>query len=214
MPVRKIPKSFRAVTGRFSSLINNRCVSYESKLERDYFLMLEFDRTVQTYEEQPVKIQGEVNGRQVTYTLDCLVQFKGDRKPLLVELKYQTELDEKSELLERKIACAQQYSQDQGFDFQVVTDKDVYDSRMDNYRLLYRFARPPVQIGTKRKHIREIFGEFGELPLKELVNALNEQCTVQAEYLPSIWHMIFLGEIETDLNRPLGFNSILRSDNG
>jgi hypothetical protein len=68
MPVRKIPKNYRSVTGRFPSLKNNRSVAFESTLERDFYLSLEFDEGVESYEEQPLTISGDHNGRAISYS--------------------------------------------------------------------------------------------------------------------------------------------------
>ena len=56
MPVRKIPKNYRSVTGTFPSYKNKRNIFYESLLERDFYLLLEFNDDVDSYEEQPFKI--------------------------------------------------------------------------------------------------------------------------------------------------------------
>ena len=56
MPVRKIPKNYRSVTGTFPSYKNKRNIFYESLLERDFYLLLEFNDDVISYEEQPFRI--------------------------------------------------------------------------------------------------------------------------------------------------------------
>lgn len=54
MPVRKvITHSGRQFRGRYPSLKCGRMVSYESLLERDVILLLEFSAAVVSYEEQP-----------------------------------------------------------------------------------------------------------------------------------------------------------------
>ena len=58
MPVRKIPKNYLSVTGAFSSRKNGKSLGYESLLERDLMILLEFDDAVERFEEQPVN--GEI----------------------------------------------------------------------------------------------------------------------------------------------------------
>ena len=48
-PQRQIKKNYRSITGHFPSIKNNRSVAYESKLEKAFFLTLEFDDTVESY---------------------------------------------------------------------------------------------------------------------------------------------------------------------
>jgi hypothetical protein len=57
MPVRKIPRSHRRVTGLVASTKNRRMAGFESSLERDLILLLEFDLNVENYEEQPCQIE-------------------------------------------------------------------------------------------------------------------------------------------------------------
>jgi len=44
MVARSIPKNYRNVTGRFASAKNQNLIGFESTLEKDFFLLLEFDR--------------------------------------------------------------------------------------------------------------------------------------------------------------------------
>ena len=46
MNVRKIKKSHISVAGYFSSYKNKRQINFESKLEHDFYLLLEFDEQV------------------------------------------------------------------------------------------------------------------------------------------------------------------------
>jgi len=106
MPVRKIPKSYRSVTGRFPSALNGRCIGCESRLEQEFYLKLEFDRNVCSYEEQPFKISGEIGDKKVSYTPDCLINYRDGRPDRFVEIKYQNELDNNDEDLEARLSLA------------------------------------------------------------------------------------------------------------
>ncbi|UCM99797.1 hypothetical protein LCX93_09720 [Sulfurimonas sp. SWIR-19] len=56
MSVRKIKKSYLSCTGYFASYKNKNQVAFESVLERDLFMLLEFDTNVVKYEEQPMQV--------------------------------------------------------------------------------------------------------------------------------------------------------------
>lgn len=76
MPVRKIPKNYLSVTGGFTSEKNARMLGCESLLERDLMILLEYDDTVQSFEEQPVKIPFAVDGRKrKPYVPDILIHY-------------------------------------------------------------------------------------------------------------------------------------------
>lgn len=77
MPVRKIKKSYRSVTGVMTSRKNGRMVASESTLERDLFILLEFDPGVETFEEQPVRLTyPNDKGKTASYTPDALCRLK------------------------------------------------------------------------------------------------------------------------------------------
>lgn len=214
MPVRKIPKSFRAVTGRFPSRLNKRCVGYESKLEHDYFLTSEFDPTIRCYEEQPVKVSELINGRTVTYVLDCLTTFKDDRPKLLVEVKYTKDLIEQADKLEAKFIRSRKYAAENDLEFRIISEKDLDNVALANYRLIYRFVKPPTKIELQRKLIIEALRKTGTLTLRELKQSFGESRIVQADYTPGIWHMLYTREIETDLSKPINYDTVLRISNG
>lgn len=77
MPVRKIKKSYRQVTGVLSSKKNGRMIQSESTLERDLYLLLDFDPMVKSFEEQPIKVPHILkSGRSSLWTPDCLVELE------------------------------------------------------------------------------------------------------------------------------------------
>jgi hypothetical protein len=214
MPVRKIPKSFRAVTGRFPSMKNGRCIGYESKLERDHCLTFEFDNTITGYEEQPVKIDGTFNGRKVTYILDNLVKFNNGRQRLLIEFKYEKDLKESDEKLEAKLKSAQKYAEENNCQFETKSEKGIDSAVFNNYQLLYRFAKPSQKILHNKQLIIKRLQQAGPLSLKELLRSFSDKRIVQADYTPAIWHLLYTGEITTDLNVPISANSEMRITNG
>lgn len=83
MPVRKIPKNYRNVTGIVASSKSGGAAQFESTLERDFLALLEFSPEVTNIDPQPVKIEWvDANGCQRSYTPDVLVEFsESDGKP-------------------------------------------------------------------------------------------------------------------------------------
>ncbi|WP_026842841.1 TnsA endonuclease N-terminal domain-containing protein [Citrifermentans bremense] len=215
MPVRRIPKTFRSISGRFPSIINGRCIGYESKLERDYYLRLEFDKSIASYEEQPIRLAGVVAGKSVSYTPDCLIKFLDPGKAhRLVEVKFQSELIEKAAELEPRFSLARAYACDHSLEFVIATDKDIYDGILDNYRLIYRFGKVPRYFDTKRRFIVQALKVHGPLPLKDLLHLLASDRISQSCFMPSIYHLLFLGKIVANLDKPIDYNTILRRPNG
>ena len=78
MLMRKIRKSHISVTGYFSSYKNKRQINFESKLEHDFYLLLEFDETIKSYQEQPFKVYYIFQDKKRRYTPDTLVNYTND----------------------------------------------------------------------------------------------------------------------------------------
>lgn len=57
MPVRKVPKNYRNVTGLAAAEKSAGAAQFESTLERDFLALLEFSPEVERFEVQPLKIE-------------------------------------------------------------------------------------------------------------------------------------------------------------
>lgn len=214
MPVRKIPKTSCSVRGQFPSVINCRSIAFESLLERDFYLSLEFDRTIESYEEQPLRITDIVNGKKVQYTPDCLVTYKDGNTPLLAEIKPHKELAKEKPDLQRRLAAGSSYAKANGMRFQVFTEDDIRTPELETYRYLYGFSRPPRELASHKDTILNLVTLAGKTTLAQLLGQLSPERTVQAKYTPVIWHLLFTGELVTDFSHPIGYSTILRTTHG
>src|SRR5438093_13525364 len=80
MPTRIVPKNYRNLTGLVHNSRTSTMTAFESSLERDLLLLLDFDPDVESFEEQPVKIKyHEDHGRRHTYTPDVLFHYRADK---------------------------------------------------------------------------------------------------------------------------------------
>jgi hypothetical protein len=68
MPVRKITKSYRSVTGISTASKSVGQAQFESTLERDLITLLEFSRDVRQFEVQPVTLTWQEGTRIRRYT--------------------------------------------------------------------------------------------------------------------------------------------------
>lgn len=216
MPVRKIPKNYRSITGYFPSLINNRSIAYESSLERDFFLLLEYDRDVLSYEEQPLVIAYHQGGIDRTYTPDCLIFYKEhlDKKPLIAEIKYTSELEEKKVELDEKFHLIEQHAAENDMSFRVLTEKDIRGPYLDNLKFLNKFLRIPPDFDCYKQVIASNIQERENVTVLELMDMLSVEGIEKAKALPTFWYMVRIGAIKTNLTIPLSNNSILEVENG
>lgn len=142
--VREIGPKDMGVAGYFFSKKDENSKQFESLLERDYIYHLEFDNNVLCYIEQPLTIEYvEHNGRIRNYIPDFFVRFKDSQKnDLIVEIKYQDDLNTNYLILLPKFEAAEAYCEKKSLTFSVLTDKHIRKDNPDylyNIKFLYRY---------------------------------------------------------------------------
>ncbi len=213
MPVRKIPKNHLVVTGSFASRKNAQMDGFESLLEKEYMLLIDFDECVERFEVQPVTIP--VLGIPKGYTPDVLVYFYPDaitrepRIPLLTEIKHTDDLKRNAEKYAPKFAAAEQYALENNWEFRVTTQNDIRIPRLANIKFLreYRNIEPSTEDTTKLIHLVKNLG--GTTTPASLLEQLLVNEDDQLHWLPVIWHSIVKRELIADLDKPLDHDTIL-----
>jgi TnsA endonuclease-like protein len=217
MPARKIPRNYRSVTGIFPSIFKNgRGIAYESPLERDFFTLLEFDDDVKTYEEQPVKILHKKGRKTIPYYPDCLITYRPEikRRDLLVDVKDMATIEETREDFEYRRNVVAHYAEERGQDYTYFTEKDIRGVYLENVKFLYHFAHTPQNLDEVQMMIKGINVAGALLTVNELLAKLTPDKKRQMELLPSIWHLVCIKKISTDLdNKELNMKAILEVTN-
>ena len=131
-----------AIVGSFPSLKLGRSVRYTSSLERDVLFVLEYERAVLRYQEQPFQIEMILTDQKShRYTPDYAIWMAESR--VLVECKPLERLTESHS--QQQIQIGSQWSAEHDWHFMVVTDADLRaDNRLENLKLLWRYSRLPV----------------------------------------------------------------------
>lgn len=208
MGVRKIQPNFWSITG----LHGASGQEFESKLEADLMILQQFDTDVDHFESQPLTISyTDQPGTTRTYTPDLLVHYKpGTAKlPLLCEVKYRDEYREKFSRLRPKFKAALRFAKANGMRFRVITDREIRTPYLENARFLLRYrnmAPDPshvrILLDTLAKHVESSPGL--------LLSAISQEKIVQAELLPTLWHLIANYVIQADLSDRLTMESGIR----
>jgi hypothetical protein len=213
MPVRKIPKNHLVVTGAFSSRKNAKMRGFESPLEKEFMLLLEFDSSVASFEEQPLTIQ--IPGIPRGYTPDFLVRYHADRvtqeeqRSELVEVKSCDDLRRNAEKYSKKFENATRFANDRGWDFRIVTEKDIRTTRLANLKFLreYRNIFPmPEQCNRITEIVR---ASHARTSVEALLDQLGAEEYERLNHLPTIWHMVVACKLKVDLDSPLGNDTLL-----
>lgn len=206
MAVRKIPKNYLFVTGGYSSRKNEEMDAFESLLEKDYLLTLDFDDAVAKFEVQPVRIP--VPGVPKGYVPDVFVEYRPDpqtgeiRKPSLVEVKSAEDLVRNAEKYAPKFAAARQYAEERGWKFRTVDQNEIRSPRLANLKFLreYRnFSPSSEDIQTVQQHMANADGEGSS---QRLIDALAPTDDGKLYWLPVIWSMVLTGHLLADLDKP------------
>lgn len=212
MPVRQIPIGTRALTGRHA----RTGAKYESGLERDFFELVSQDPLFDAVDWQPVKIRyTDIWGKLQRYTPDALVTFKTDpvsgikRPPLLAEVKYREEYRARYHELKDRLRAARRYADSLGWQFEVVTEREIRTARFANrYFLNGYLERAPAS--AVQAAISDEIARGGEIDIRSLLSAVTPDKMRQAELLPSVWWMLARGHIETDLSVRLNMRAVVR----
>jgi len=190
MKARTIKKSYISCTGYFASYKNKTQIAFESTLERDFYMTLEFDENVIKYEEQPMRMYYKyLDGNKRRYTPDTLVTYiDGTQK--LFEVKYFSELENNDEL-QNKIKILKKYIRDTyNVEFCIFTDKNIEDSYLYNLKFLYKFVFIHPDI-NKINEIKKLIKIQRMLTVRELLDGITDNKYLQLEYLPYVWNYIF-----------------------
>ncbi len=192
MPVRRVGVKERGVTGRFFSFKLNRIVECESLLEMNFCYLLEFDKDVVEYEEQPETFI--LNGFR--YTPDFRVVYANGATEF-VEVKPFCKVPEYRE----KFRLIENHLREKGFRFRVWTEEDFNPVYLDNLKFLYRYIQQPSGYEMYAERVLSIIREAGKARIEDIIAVFPEKEI--AEILPVIWHMIARNIIRADLNKPL-----------
>ena len=213
MPVRTIPKNSRSLTGKVIDFRSHRAVSFESALERDFYVLLDFDPTVTHFEEQPVTIayQDPVGARR-TYTPDVLVHYRPEaqreHRPVLYEIKYRDDLRTHWQDYRSKFKAARRYARTQGWVFRLITEREIRTPYLKNATFLRQYHDRGLDRGDRHRMLALLAGR-GETSPETLLVSLSPDRWEHARLLPVLWALLAIGEIGADLTVPLTMHSCI-----
>lgn len=213
MPVRKIPKNHLFVTGGFSSRKAGEFAAFESLLEKEHLLLLDFDDTAEKVEVQPVRIP--VKGVRQGYVPDVLIHFRPDpqsglaRKPLLVEVKSSDDLKRHGQKYKPKFAAAREYARNRGWEFEIRDEAQIRTHRLANLKFLREY-RNVVPSTDDVQRVLDFVGR-GETSSLSILKGIASSDEARLHWLPVIWSMLVSGHLYTDLDRPFTNDVPLKS---
>lgn len=204
MPVRTISNAggLKRI-GTFPSLKVGKLVWWESPLEKDYIHLLEPDRTVKFYQEQPLKIRFVLDGKEHLYTPDFMV-WRGP-KIQIVEVKPEDKVYQ--EKYQRLFRIVSQACNEEGYEFLVVTDSMIrVQPKLNNIKTFWRYAGVPISSAQQLHHCRDIFSQTPEMPLGKVLESL----AARQIYKPTVYGLLYWGILEINLLEQISKESRIR----
>ena len=191
-PVRKISKNYRNVTGVLTNPKTQTRHEFESTLERDFLLLLNFNNLVISYQVQPVRISWlDQNNKLRHYTPDVRVFYQTNR-PFLIEIKYRSELHEKWSELKPKFKAAIAYCRQQGWRFKIITEVEVRGIELKNIKFLngYLTLTKDDIFESKCNKLLEILNELTQTTVDELLALISKDKLNHVEWIPMLWYLV------------------------
>lgn len=207
--MRKIKPTRRSVSGVYA-FRGQSSIAYESTLERDFLIRTEFCLNVLDVIPQPAEIPFvAANGQPYTYTPDFLVYYRlGGHgyddypKPVLVEVKPETEWRKHWREWLPKWKAAWRYAQKQGWKFHIRDESRIRDQTLENIRFLERYKRMQFP-SEESRWVLDNVREMGGATIDYLL-ARHFMGIYRAEGIMHLWHLLATRQLNCDISRPLG----------
>ncbi|MFW2565017.1 Tn7 transposase TnsA N-terminal domain-containing protein [Aliarcobacter butzleri] len=208
MNARKIKKSHISVTGYFSSYKNKRQINFESKLEHDFYLLLEFDKTVKSYQEQPFKVYYIYQDKKRRYTPDTLVNYIDSTQKIfevkpIFKIQNDVELQEKIELQKQKI------KEEKNLELCIFTDVNIDKIYLNNIKIIYNFAFIKINKEIQDKIRKELLKLNVPIAVKNLLDRLTNTKADRLKYIPYLWNLVFNNLECMDFTKKITMASII-----
>jgi hypothetical protein len=184
----------RHYSGLYWSATMRDHVIYESRLELSRLIFADFDRSVHRILAQPFLLKAEINGKIRRHVPDYFLV--GDHGPVVVDVK------PRSQLGKSEVACTfgwtRRLVEARGWRFEVWSEPRP--AEMENLRFLAGYRRPWLFDAALLDQVRAAADREGRT-VGELARALDDCDPAVAR--AAVLHLLWRGELETDLSTPL-----------
>lgn len=206
-PARRIGPGRRSNTGR--AVVHGESVPFESTLERDLLLILDFDPAVARVRAQPLRIHwADRAGRRRRYTPDFLVEHRA-APPLLCEVKHRADFWAEWPAAKPRYRAARLHARRHGMRFSVLTEVEIRGPYLDNVAFLRPYAGRSRDRAAEEALLHTL-AALGEATPQALLAAAYAADENRWAAIPSLWRLVAARAVEADLSVPLTMRSPLR----
>ena len=205
LPVRAIPhyRGSRHTPGEYWAAGTGRMVAYESWLECQWMMLLDFDPRVVAFAGQPFEVGGVDAGGVWRHVPDLFVR-RIDGSALVMDVKNPRHLDRVD--VQEQAERTREICSVAGFDYELVglPDRQFFA----NVAWLHGFRRP-LHAGAELVE-RVLALAAGSVSLQRLVSFLDSPELAR----PVVFHLLWHGRLRCDLTFPLRETTVLHAGGG
>ena len=188
----------RHMPGRWFSTTAGRFLDYESLLERDWMLLMDFDREVEWICEQPLRLRYLKDGRPASHVPDLLVWRQGVAE--LCDVKSEERVDDpifRAQVEATDLACAEA-----GIGYRVLWEPDR--QLLANVRWLAGFRERPRDPDGERARMLAM-ASAGSRNIGELLSGAREPMLAR----PALMNLLWAGDALVDVSAPIDEDSVV-----
>ena len=178
--------------------------NYESSLERDWLMALDFDWRIAQVVEQPFTLSYALDGKVRRYTPDVLAEFDDgkSRWTVVYEVKPHEALQDTWAHFRPRFKAAVHYCRARGWRFRIVTERDIRTPYVANVKFLRRYRGIAVQ-DLHKKALLYTLPALGTTTPQALLAATWGDYERRMTALPELWRLIGNRTIAASLFEPL-----------
>lgn len=190
---------------------SGNAAGFESSLERDWLICLDFDPDVELILEQPFSLNYEIDGSALRYTPDVLAQYRernGSVPVVVFEVKPYEELRAEFAKYRQRFKQMVRHCRERGWRFKIVTERDIRTPYLSNAKFLRKYRKLTSQTLYKEQLLYSMKALGPTTPQGLLAMAyLHEEKRMAA--LTELWRMVAHREINAELDKPLTMQSTI-----
>jgi len=210
-PSRKIPKNYRNITGLFYSNKAKRHIAFESKLERDFLTLFEFDERVTEILEQPYTIEYTYQGKDCRYTPDFMIKLDYSGTSQLIEVKYYDDFKNNYQELKQKFYAGRDYAKNElhKTKYKIFTEKCPLVQN-ENYLFNARFL---LQFNTfNYDNLDKVLNIFKyQMTIDEIAQQVSSDKYEQLAFIRDMWAMVRHKIVKVNLQHRIGLDTVIIS---
>jgi len=205
-PARIIGVSRRSITGR--AMVGQLSVPFESALERDLLVILDFDTSVRRVRSQPLRVDWlDALGRRRRYTPDFLVEHHA-AAPALIEVKYRADFWAEWPAAKPRYRAARRHARESGMLFSILTEVEIRGSYLDNVVFLRGYRGRPAHEAHEETLVHAL-AALGEATPQALLLAAYASEGNRMHALAPLWRLVATRQVCADLSVPLTMRSAI-----